>query len=453
MSSGWRPHLFAISTIFVVLLTNGYFVTALGLGLSVFVMMDFIEKVGKSIPVLEVLLFIACLQWIVGPYLDYVTEYKHYKYYMYVPEETYMNLVVPSLFLFALPVYYSSTKINSAFFIRRIKQIKISDRFAINLMIIGFLSGIIARFAPISLGFIFFLASGLKFIGVLYLFYINSKKKWIAFYIIVTLQFLTSVEGGLFHDLLLWSVFMLLFISVFYPISFTKKFVLILIGFASMFILQTIKGEFRQAVWQQGYKGNKSELFLTLFFNRTESLLDGRQVNDQRLQIDQVTGGVNNRLNQGWIISRIMSNIPARTPYLEGETIKEAIYSSLIPRFLMESKASGGGGRLTYEKLTGFHLLSASMGTGVLGEAYGNYGVMGTYVFMFLWGLLLSLFIRFIFNKSVLVYSLPLWLPIIFLQVIKAETDLFTVLNHLVKSSIFVFGVTYALRHILKIRL
>jgi hypothetical protein len=452
MSSSRRAYLLAIFTALLVLLTNGYFMTALGLGLTLFATVDFIEKIGKSIPVLEALLFIACLQWIAGPYIDYATEYRHYKYHMYVSEESYMDLVVPSLFLFAFPIYYVSRKINYAFVIRRIQQIKRPDLFAINLIIAGVFSPIMGAFVPASIGFVFFLASGIKYVGLLYLFYSNSKKKWIALYTIVVLQFLTSVERGVFHDLVLWLIFILLFISIFYELSFIKKFLFISLGFACMFILQTIKSEFRQAIWQQ-YSGNKSELFITLFFSKAESLLDGRQVNDPRMQIDEATSEVNNRLNQGWIISRIMSQIPARKPYLQGETVENAIYSSLVPRFFSESKASGGGGKLTYEKLTGFHLIGTSMGTGILGEAYGNYGVSGTYVFMFLWGLFLSLFIWFIFNKSALIYSLPLWLPIIFLQVIKAETDLFTVLNHLVKSSIFVFGVIYIIRHFLKIRL
>src|SRR5882762_10043027 len=99
-------YLLAIFITIIALLSNSYFMTALGLGLAVFVILDFIEKVGKIIPILEALLLVSCLQWIVGPFIDYVTEYYHYKYHMYVPEEAYMDLIVPSLFLFALPVYY-----------------------------------------------------------------------------------------------------------------------------------------------------------------------------------------------------------------------------------------------------------------------------------------------------------------------------------------------------------
>src|SRR5258706_10687562 len=112
-----RAYLFSIFTTIIALVSNVYFMTALGLGLFVFATTDFLDKVGKGLPILEAMLFIACLQWVVGPYIDYVTEYRHYKYHMYVPEEAYMDLVVPSLLLFALPIYYVATKIDYVFFL------------------------------------------------------------------------------------------------------------------------------------------------------------------------------------------------------------------------------------------------------------------------------------------------------------------------------------------------
>ena len=62
---------------------------------------------------------------------------------------------------------------------------------------------------------------------------------------------------------------------------------------------------------------------------------------------------------------------------------------------------------------------------------------------MFLWGLFLSLG----FNKLVsygkkqpLIY---VFIPLIFLQVVKAETELLVVLNHFLKSLILVFGLLW----------
>jgi len=68
---------------------------------------------------------------------------------------------------------------------------------------------------------------------------------------------------------------------------------------------------------------------------------------------------------------------------------------------------------------------------------------------MFLWGLFLSVG----FNKLVgfgkkqpLMY---VFLPLIFLQVVKAETELYVVLNHFIKSLILVFGFLWFVRRYL----
>jgi hypothetical protein len=451
MSSSRAYFLFAFVS--VIALANGvYVITALGLGLCVFSGTDFLDKIGKGLPILEAMVFIACLQWILGPYFDYMTEYKHFKYYMYVPEQEYMNLVVPALLLFAIPIYVTSNKINYSFFLGRIQQAGISAKFSFNLIITGFLADVIGPFAPASLGFVFFLASGIKFIGLIGLFYHNNGRKWLVFFVLFAFHFLLAVRYGVFHTFLLWLVLTFLLIARFYPMTFLRKLMLLGVGFGCLFVLQTIKAEFRQEIWQNRFSGNKTELFFTLFFAKTESYFTGKEDNIPGLKDEGEVDEANNRLNQGWIISRIMSQIPSRRPYLQGETIENAIYSSLLPRFLVASKAGGGGGRLTYEKLTGFHLLSASMGTSVLGEAYGNYGVGGTYLFMFFWGLFLALLYAFIFSRAESIPLLPLWLPIIFLQAIKAETDLFTVLNHLVKSTVFVFGFIYIGKYVFRIR-
>jgi hypothetical protein len=221
-----------------------------------------------------------------------------------------------------------------------------------------------------------------------------------------------------------------------------------------MFVLQAIKFEFREKTWEGNYTGDRLELFTSLFFSKIENMVTGNKdkpgVDFLNSKNDEI-GEVNNRLNQGWIISKIMSYIPSQSPYLEGETVKEAIFSSLQPRLLNEDK-KGGGGKYTFEKLTGMKLLSGTaMGVSIIGEAYGNFGSNGAFMFMFLWGCMLGLFLQVVVKKSNDFYTLPLWLPIIFLQVIKAESDLITVFNHLVKSTVFVFAVLFFLKKVWRV--
>jgi hypothetical protein len=434
----------------ILYLGGEYYLTALGIGLLIFSFLDFVEKVGNTLPILELMLFIACLQWILGPYIDYNSTHQHYKYYMYVKEDVYMDLVVPSLYLFAIPIYFFSNKVNYIIFLDRIKLLRLTDKMAIYLVVAGFTADVLGRFVPDALAFVFFLLSGIKFIGVLFLFYSHSKKKWVVLFTLLFVQLLFSVAAGLFHNLLLWLILMFTFIAIFYKISFARKIVFLIVGFWVTFILQTVKGEYRKIIWQEGFTGNKVQVFLDAFENKSSSFFLEKD-NNVYEEDDNDAAAANNRLNQGWIISKIMDYVPSQKPFLDGESIKSAVLSSLFLSSIAEIKAVGGG-KATYQNLTGFELTSStSMGTGILGEAYGNFGVGGTYIFMFIWGCILGLFLLFIFNKSNIYYTLPLWIPIIFLQVVKAETDFYTVLNHLVKSTILIFFILYILRKKFKI--
>lgn len=89
------------------------------------------------------------------------------------------------------------------------------------------------------------------------------------------------------------------------------------------------------------------------------------------------------------------------------------------------------------------------MGISILGEAYGNLGKDGAIVFMFGWGFFLACVNFFLFkhsNKNILLLA---FIPLIYLQVFKAETELSVVLNHLTKSILVVFMFFWFSRRIL----
>ncbi|MCF6243135.1 MAG: hypothetical protein L3J74_17570, partial [Bacteroidales bacterium] len=159
------------------------------------------------------------------------------------------------------------------------------------------------------------------------------------------------------------------------------------------------------------------------------------------------------RINQGWIVARIMSHVPRYEPFANGETIVTGIRASLIPRFLDPNKPKAGG-RNYFTRFTG-KLISdnTSMGLSPLGEAYANFGSTGGIVFMFLLGLFYNFYLFLLLRLSNKYYSMILWIPLLFLQVIKAETDFVVVLNHLVKASIVVSLIIFSFNKFLNIKL
>jgi hypothetical protein len=385
------------------------------------------------------MLFISALQWIFGAHQAFGYEYQHDKYYMYVDREVYMAIIVPGFLCFLLGVLLYKSKLSIALVNEQMGDfVKKNPGAPLILVIIGFISPFVGRFMPASLMFVFFLLANLKFIGAaLWLFRQGSTKKWTATVTVLVITLFGSIQAGMFHDLLLWLALLFSFIVLRTNMRLINRVVIVSVGFLFAFLLQSIKSEYRELL----YKGllseqTPTEAFFELIHNRIENMRS-------LFSDDEYMAELNVRLNQGWIISSIIENVPFSEPYADGETIFEAFQSSLLPRFLAPEKKIAGG-RENFERFTGLPLgAGTSMGTSVIGEAYANFGPMGSWIFMFLWGLFLSLGFNKLVSygkKNPLIY---VFLPLIFLQVVKAETELYVVLNHFIKSLILVFGLLW----------
>ncbi|MCG2462612.1 hypothetical protein K8352_17755 [Flavobacteriaceae bacterium F89] len=395
----------------------------IGLLLVLFIAWRFVKALGTSIPIMEMLLLIAALQWILGPYLSYFNNYTHYKYYMYVDENTYMSYAVPAFLFFSVIVLFQLPKLDINALQRAVKFAP----FAKVLFVIGVSADIGYLYSPPSLLFFLFLLLQFKFVGAILFLFSEDKKSQYFFYGTLGYLFLNALARGLFHDLLLWGVFMFMFWSIKNRPSFRLRIAIITAGIFFAMGIQIIKGSYREIIYD-GYKGNKLVLFL--------SVLEDKVVNEEITESDDQN--VNIRLNQGWIISAIMYNVPFKEPFSDGGTIAEAVSASILPRFLDKNKKMAGG-QENFERYTGLQLGShTSMGMSLMGESYANFGVLGGIIFMGVWGLFLAWYWRgivFFVRKYPL---LLFFIPIIYLQVVKAETELVVVLNHLIKSSILI---------------
>ncbi|NLR90500.1 hypothetical protein [Flammeovirga agarivorans] len=398
------------------------FWTYIGIIFTLYIIWKFIDELGKSIPILELLCLLMCLQWIIGPYNSYNSNISHYKYYMYVDETTYMSFVVPCVIIFTTILLYNRKKISIT--INPTSYLN----YAYRLLLIGIISDLLKIISPPSLYFFLFLTSQTKFISAIIL--ISSKKVRDKYIFIGIIFYLIShaLTTALFHDLIIWAVFIFMYWCIYHNTNFKIKTLLITFGIISIISIQFIKSTYRSFVWNN-YSGNKIELFLQILYTNDVSYYQDKE-NLNNLNI---------RLNQGWIISSIMKNVPQNTPFAEGETITNAISSAILPRFINPNKKKAGG-QENFIKYTGLSLgKGTSMGLSIIGEFYANFGKIGSLICMIIWGYFLSLIWNrlyySIFKKQILLFFLPL----IFLQVIKAETELVVVLNHLLKSLFVVY--------------
>lgn len=403
------------------------FWTTIGVILMGIITLRFVFQLGKGLPILELMLFIAAAQWIIGPLIAYNTPNLHYKYYMYVDQQRYMSYVVPAFGVFALAVLIGLRSVKySTIPIEKLKQFK---DYGLAIFLIGVFFDFIASSLPGSLAFFAFIISNFKFAGAIILFFSEDKRLKQIFYASLVFLLFRSIQSAMFHDLILWIVFFFMFWALKFKPSRQKIIAIVVLGALSITTLQTIKSAYRLEVWN-GYSGNRIQLFAGLLADAV--LLSGADDN-------QLDGEHNNvRLNQGWIISAILDEIPSKQPFFEGETVKDALISSVLPRFLSPNKKIAGG-QENFRKFTGLELGEAtSMGISIVGEAYGNYNRIGGILFMGIWGYFLAMYWRFLFSavqKNILLLA---FLPLVFLQVVKAETELVVVLNHLIKATIVI---------------
>ena len=433
---------FIISVLFglFMIITGNLFLTSLGLAFTLYIFVKLLLDMGNRIPIIELMTALAALQWILGPYIEYGRDLEHWKYKMYVDESTYMSFVVPAILVFWFGANITKPKSNLESIKRQITQI-LADHpmFPYTLIIAGAILPFSADLFPGSLGFVFFLLSMLKYIGVIYLIHSTQRFRWLVFFGVLFFTAAASIGAGMFHDLILWSMLLFTFLAKEWKMSFPAKMIAAVIGILFAMTIQSVKLQYRMETWGGQYEGNKTLLFISMAANdwKTGEVFLPKQ--DVHMKV---------RLNQGWIISSVMYNVPAYVPYAQGSTIKDAIVNSAIPRIFYPDKPIAGG-RENFRKFTGLTLDdNTSMGISIAGEGYANFGWIGGIVFMFLWGLFINWFWRSLERWSKFFPTLLVWSPILFLQVVKAETEFGVVLNHLIKSSVVVFGVVWGIRMI-----
>jgi len=420
------------------------FWTSVGLGFTLFIFLKLMMDMGKKIPIIELMTTLAALQWIVGPFIEYNKEIHHFKYFMYVEQGAFMAYVVPAVLVFWIGtrIFRSRTELED---INSEVNDLLDDNpfFPYIIIAAGALVPYLAPLFPPALGFVFYLLSTLKFIGIIYLIQSDSPFRWPIFWGLILFTVISSISAGMFHDLLLWAMLLFTFLAKEWNLKLTGKLTFAVIGILMAITIQGVKLEYRYAAWMGNYEGSKAMLFLSMAADEWRT----GEIFMPSYEID-----MNVRLNQGWIISSIMYNVPQYEPFAKGNTIKDGIATSVIPRVLAPHKKRAGG-RENFRQFTGLSLSEGtSMGISMAGEGWANFGWLGGIVFMFFWGLFIGWFWRLLERLNRFFPTLLIWSPMLFLQVVKAETEFGVVLNHLIKATVVVLGLVMLIKWIWELK-
>jgi hypothetical protein len=421
----------------------------LNVAISIFIItiLAFAYNSKHTIAIRELIAFIYSGQLLIGPVLSYI--YLKYDYYAQpVNLETYFGFAIPALVLFILGLFTPLFTFSGPVFTLNKLYESLHDKLKIAyiLLALGFASGYILPFVPGGLAFFVYLLANAKYVGAIYLYFTKSHSKYIVLSFIIITLVLDAVATTMFHNLFLWITFIVLYVAYIKKYSLWLKLSTLGIGFIVLFATQAVKGEYRNTLWYGGQQVESNTNYFT-------SLIQNQIDSDDGLFSERNIRRFIYRINQGWIVAHTMNYTPNVEPFADGETISQGFSSSILPRFLNPDKYVAGG-REYFERFSGLVLVGGtSMNLSPLGEAYANFGVLGGAIFMFFFGLIINIAFGIVLKISQTRHTIILWLPLIFLQVVKAETDFTTVFNHLVKASFVVWLLYWGFEKYFRIKL
>lgn len=418
------------------------------IGYLMFTLFRFLNNLGHTINLLDFLTFYSALDTLASPlitYRYYGIDYEPARLwgsYMRVPEDIYFSYLIPANLAFfgGLHLVFKKSVQNAREYVEKAKAYVSGNlKVGIAFVVIGLASSQFKSMVPASIGFVFYLLSMLPYVGGFYLYFSLKKRRGLIMSLLIAIFFLQSVRSGLFGECVMFCVMAGCLIATQVRLGFMTKLFIFSACFGLVLLIQSVKGQYRILTWtnaietkgQLSQYANKStlEIFADLALDKLSN----------PSEIITLNSGfsLNQRFNQGRLIALAMNYVPRVEPYADGETIWKSLAAVVVPRFLWPDKPESGGA-YNLSRFVGIKRhLTYSMNIGPYGEGYGNFGVAGGVVFMFLYGMLIAFFLHKVLEKSRRYPSLIIWVPLLFYYVLTVETDILSTINAFVKIIVF----------------
>lgn len=388
------------------------------------------------------IIIIATIQNLIAPHFTYLGAYDHYKYFMYVPQDEYMSVAVPGIIALSIGVLTWGGRREASLQTRALSRLSAllakAPVLPFALLGLSFSGTVLASVAPAALGFVVYLLVNLKYSAAILILLSGRRDRYFWITAILGLALAEAVASSLLHDIMLWAVFFGGVLTYTLRISAAARILTLLVLMTFVIVLQSVKSDYRTLTWR-GDQQATTGLYADLAIDRVEQLISGR------IDLSEMLGGAVLRLNQGWIVSRVLEIVPSAEPHARGETVGYAFFAALVPRALVEDKAVTGG-RENFIRFTHLELgENTSMGIGLLGEAYANFGRWGGAFFLLAYGFGLTLLVNGVLSVAIRYPIILAFIPNILLHAVKSETELLATLNFVVKSAAFHMILAWAL--------
>ena len=401
--------------------------------ISVFQFLLLFYSFGAVIPIRYLLGSFMCLQMFIGPTLAYngLDKYQRGFLKMQIPEDQYFLYVIPAVICFIVGLHIRAGMLEGEVVDQeKIKRfVKENPKLPFVFIGIGFVSSFVSGLFGAELGFVFTLLACFKFIGTFLFILSGTKLRPFFLFLVYGSVIASSLGSAMFHDLLTWLIFLGAVFALKYKPSVQVKGIFTFGFIILALMIQLIKGDYREATWKEGEEGGIETLQKTMNASQEKNSF----INEEKL------GGSNVRINQGFIITNIMANIPARMPFAKGEELAQILEAAIMPRILAPNKLNAGD-REFFMKWSGMRIAAGtSMGLSSVGDAYINFGMVGGSIFMLLYGMFFSEVLKSFnhFGKSFPI--LILFTSLVFYFPIRPDCELQTILGHLIKSCFLIF--------------
>jgi hypothetical protein len=389
-------------------------------------------SIGYVLPIRYILGAFMCLQMLLGPTFAFngLDAYQSFSYKMKISEDVYFAYVLPAVISFIFGLHLTAGRLKGETLDQKAVGLFVDSSGDLSYWFIGigFISSIIASYFSSELGFVFYLLSSFKFIGAFMLLLSNKQLKTGVLIVVFGSIVISSLSEAMFHDLLTWTIFIGAVIAIKYkPNNGIKAIVAIAFILVSV-VIQQLKGDYRKSAWGQGVSG----------VDAFEDVYDKKQAEGGIFNFASLAQS-NVRINQGFIITNIMKNVPEKVPYAEGAELYQILEAAFLPRIIAPNKLNAGD-RTIFMKYSGMQIKKGtSMGLSSMGDAYINFGVAGGCIFMFCLGWLFSEVLNGFYKHSKNYPMLLLFTPLVFYYPIRPDCELQTSLGHLVKSCFLIF--------------
>ncbi|WP_379842790.1 hypothetical protein [Larkinella bovis] len=392
-----------------------------------------LHTLGRRIAILEIWVFIACLEILLIPCVAYAV----FPASMPLDSDLYLSFALSGAILFWLGLHVPfarSTVPHQAYIDRAKAYLKDKGNVGIGLIGIGLTGHIAQIVAPDSVKALFVVVANCANIGVLYTYYSRSRGRNLAILIAVGALLLQTVRQGMFGELVFWVLLWVLMVAMGNDWVFRSGFKLglVVFGFGALLVLQSIKFEYRLNTWGNTRDEREGDAGLMV------ELVAERLQNPAKLVEIAPLYNSFTRFNQGITMGSAMVHVPLNEPFANGEVLLALTYP-FIPRLFWNNKPITGGEE-TIRRFTNLPIFkNNSINITPLGEGYVNFGYWGGIIYIFFFGLLFNCCFHWVLKKAEYIPTLVLWLPSFFARSLTFETDLYTTWGSLVQSVLFAF--------------